>query len=88
MSTQTRIRRQGWTNSGVYHYGSPEQRRAQPQRQGARWTDDETQAMLMRLFHGVSIAQVARAHQRSVGAIDMRLSRCETTVPPVVEAAQ
>lgn len=79
----TRIRRRGWTNAGVYHYGTPEQRRAQPPRQGARWTEDETQAMLLRLFCGASIAHVARVHQRSVGAIDMQLSRCEVTVPAI-----
>lgn len=75
--------KRGWCNKGIYVYGTPEQRAAQPRRQGARWTEVETQEMLHKLFLGYSISSIARDHQRSVGGIEMRLLHCQTSVPQV-----
>jgi hypothetical protein len=49
--------------------------RGQPQRAGARWTEAEASELAQAFQSGRSIAQLARAHNRSALAIEAQLDR-------------
>jgi len=60
--------------AALEHIGRAERRRAeQPRKMGAPWTEDEDRSLLAAFDAGRSLGELAAAHQRTHGAIRLRL---------------
>ena len=62
--------------------------RPRPQAAGARWTDEEDARLASAFDGGVPVAEIARLHSRTTGAINSRLVKLGKVDPEAVNVRE